>query len=221
MSVSSKSMTFCSLILLILCVLNIFAQDKTIILIQYLFDGEECGVTFKTHGNSRQTQATSYVRTNPSVLVQYVFENSGPNGTVHMVSEENGGYLQATSGGDLPRNREQAKNCRSRSTKSSSKNLDSLTILLQECKRQQMSAGQDPFIRDVTGALELCCVLTYNSQLEEIKKFCTNHVGPLLVSQTKTSETYNYFFGKLASLNKNLKKLWHYELMENRLQLKQ
>ena len=27
----------------------------------------------------------------------------------------------------------------------------SLTILLQECKRQQMSAGQDPFIRDVTG----------------------------------------------------------------------
>ena len=119
MSVSSKSMTFCSLILLILCVLNIFAQDKTIILIQYLFDGEECGVTFKTHGNCRQTQVTSYVRTNRSVLVQYVFENSGPNGTVHMVSEENGGYLQATSGGDLPRNREQAKNCRSRSTKSS------------------------------------------------------------------------------------------------------
>lgn len=30
-------------------------------------------------------------------------------------------------------------------------------------------------------------------------------IGPLLISQTKTSETYNYFFGKLASLNRSLK----------------
>ena len=59
----------------------------------------------------------------------------------------------------------------------------------------------------VTDAPELCCVLTYNLQLEEIEKFCTNHVGPLLVSQIKMSEIYNYFFGKLASLNKNLKKI--------------
>ena len=32
-------------------------------------------------------------------------------------------------------------------------------------------------------------------------------VVPLLVSQTKTSETYDYFFGKLASLNKCLENI--------------
>ena len=32
-------------------------------------------------------------------------------------------------------------------------------------------------------------------------------IGPLIISQTKTSETYTYFFGKLASLNKNLENI--------------
>ena len=226
-----------------------FTEDKSIILIQYLFDGEEHAVTPQTHGNCRQTQATGYVRTKPSVLerIKDISENCWPKGTVHQVSEENGGYLQATSASDLPRNRDQAKNCRSRNPKPSSKSLDSLSILLQECKRQQMSTGQDPFIRDVTGAPELRCVLKFTWQLDETEKFCTNPrkfsvfsadptfnlgrfnltvttyrhlklvtrregnhplmIGPLLVSQTKTSETYNYFFGKLASLNKNLKNI--------------
>ena len=140
-----------------------FAEDKSTILIQYLFDGEEHAVTPKTHGNCRQTQATGYVRTKPSVLerIKDVSENCRPKGTVHQVSEENGGYLWATSASDLPRNREQAKNCRCRNPKSSFKSLGSLTILLQEYKRQQTSTGQDPFIRDVTGAPELRCVLAF------------------------------------------------------------
>ena len=212
--------------------------------IQYLFDGKEHEVTPEPHGNSRQEQAPGYIRTKPSVLerVKKVAETAGPKGTFHQVSEESGGYLRANSASDLPRNRGQAKNCRS---KSSSKNVDSLAILLQECKRQQLSLGQDPFIRDVTAAPELRCVLAFDWQLKEIEKFCTNAqkfsifssdptfnlgkfnltvttyrhlqlvtrreehhpimIGPLLISQTKTLETYNYFFGKLTALNKNLK----------------
>ena len=125
------------------------------------------------------------------------------------------------------------------------RNVDSLAILFQECKQQQMSLGEDPFIRDINTALQLCCVLCFDWQLKEIEQFCTdpccftifaadptfnlgnfnvtvmtyqhlkvvtrrddNHplmVGPILISQSKTSETYNYFFGKLTTLNKNLR----------------
>ncbi len=104
--------------------------------------------------------------------VKKVAETAGPKGTFHQVSEENGGYLQANSASDLPRNRGQAKHCRS---KSSSKNVDSLAILLQECKRQQLSLGQDPFIRDVTAAPELRCVLAFDWQLKKSKNFVPMH----------------------------------------------
>ena len=156
-----------------------------------------------------------------------------------------GGYLGAASASDLPRNRHQAKNSRSNSlkTKPSSKKVDSFAILLEECKRQKLSIGTDPFIREVTGAPELRCVLEFDWQLQENEKFCTNFftifsadptfnlgnfnltgttyrnlkvvtrkeghhpimIGPLLLSQTKSLETYHYFFGELIGLNKNLK----------------
>ena len=218
-------------------------------MIQYLFDGDEHAVTPAPHGNTRQTQASAYIRTKPSVLkrVQEVSNISGPKETFHLVSEENGGYLQAAAASDLPRNRDQAKNCRSRlsNSKRNLKNVDSLAILLQECKRQQMSLGEYPFIRDVNAAPELRCVLGFDWQLKEIEQFCTDPrnftifaadptfnlgnfnltvttyrhlkvvtrrddhhplmIGPLLISQSKTSETYNYFFGKLTALNNNLK----------------
>ncbi|CAB4006223.1 Hypothetical predicted protein [Paramuricea clavata] len=189
--------------------------------------------------------------TKPSVLkrVQAVSDISGPKETFHLVSEENSGYLQAAAASDLLRNHDQAKNCRSRlsNSKRNLKNVDSLAILLQECKRQQMSLGEDPFIRDVNAAPELRCVLGFDWQLKEIEQFCTDPrnftifaadptfnlgnfnltvttyrhlkvvtrrddhhplmIGPFLISQSKTSETYNYFFGKLTALNKNLKNL--------------
>lgn len=201
------------------------------------------------HGNARKKQAPGYIRTKPSVLqrVQEVAETSGPKDTFHQVSEEYGGYLGANSASDIPRNREKGKNCRARSLQSGhkSRNVDSLAILLQECKRQQMSLGTDSFIREVIGAPELRCVLGFDWQLEEIEQFCTDPlnftifsadptfnlgkfnltvttyrhlkvitrrdghhpimIGPLLLSQTKTTETYDYFFGKLAALNKNLR----------------
>lgn len=218
-------------------------------MIQYIFDGEEHGITPAPHGNSRKTQTSAYIRTKPSTLkrVQEVAGTIGPKETFHQVSEENGGYLRAASASDLPRNRQQARNYRSRASqlKPNSRNVDSLAILLQECKRQQMSLGEDPFIRDVTGAPELRCVLGFDWQLEEIEQFCTNPqdftifcadptfnlgnfnltvttyrhlkvvtrrddhypimIGPLLISQSKTSETYNSFFGKLTGLNKNVR----------------
>lgn len=145
------------------------------LIIQYLFDGEEHSVTPAQHGNTRKTKTQGYIRTKPSALerIKEVAQTTGPRGTYHRVSEEKGGLLHAASASDLPRNREQAKNHRAGSEKSSKK-VDSLAILLEECKRQQMSLEEEQFIREVTGAPELKCVLAYDWQLEEIKQFCTD-----------------------------------------------
>jgi hypothetical protein len=217
-------------------------------MVQYLFDGEEHTITPTPHGNAQTSQAPAYIRTKPSTLsrVKEIARTDGPKGTFHRVSEENGGLLGASSSSDLPRNREQAKNHRS-GIKQNAKKIDSLAILLEECKRQQMSLGEDPFIREVTGAPELRCVLGFDWQLKEVEQFCTNPqkfaifsadptfnlgtfnvtvttyrhlkvvtrrdghhpimIGPLLISQSKTSDAYNYFFGKLAGLNKSMRNI--------------
>lgn len=96
--------------------------------------------------------------------VEEVAKSVGPKGTFYQVSEENGGYLRAASASNRPRNCEQAKDCRSilLQLRATSKNVDSLAILLQECNRQQMSTGKHPlFIGEVIGAPELRCVLAF------------------------------------------------------------
>lgn len=223
-------------------------EQKNLLMMQYLFDGEEHEVTPAPHGHAKSNHATSYIRTKPSVIekIKEVAKTTGPRATFHQISSENGGYLQASSASDLPRNREQVKNFRWRVRPKKSKSVaDSLVILLQECKRQQLNQGKDLFIRDVTAAPELRCILVYDWQLKQIEQFCTdprhfsvfsadptfnlgnfnltvttyrhlkvvtrrdNHhpimLGPLLISQSKSSDAYDYFFGKITSLNKRLK----------------
>ena len=116
-------------------------------------------------------------------------------------------------------------------------------ILLEECKRQQINRNELPFIREVTGAPELWCILGFDWQLHDLATFCNepeeftvfgadptfnlgkfnvtvttyrnlkvldrasgNHptmIGPMLISQTKSFDAYNYFFSKILSLNKD------------------
>ena len=52
--------------------------------------------------------------------------------------------------------------------------IDSLTILLEQCKRRQINRNEQPFIREITGAPELRCVLDYNWQLDKLVTFCTD-----------------------------------------------
>ena len=78
-----------------------------------------------------------------------------------------------------------------------------------KCKRQQLSQGKDSFIHDVSAAPELRCVTTYRN-LKVVTRREGHYpliIGPLLISQTKTAESYDYFFGKLTSLNKNIKNI--------------
>ena len=214
-------------------------------MIQYKFDAEEHSITPAPHGNAQKPRPQTYIRTKDSTLrrLKNVSSIKGPKGAFHQVSEEKGGLLTAQAASDLPRNSMQASYYR-RGVNRSGNHTDSLAILLEECKRQQMSLSEDPFIREVTGAPELRCVLAFNWQLEEIVQFCTNPedftvftadptfnlgnfnltvttyknlkvvdrrqsqhplmIGPLLLSQTKSYDSYNYFFGKLVGINKNV-----------------
>lgn len=129
-------------------------------------------------------------------------------------------------------------------------NIDSLIVLLEQCKRQQINRDEQQFIREVTGAPELRCVLAFDWQLRDLATFCTdphgmfvvgadptfnlgrfnvtvssyqnlkvvdrvngNHpmmMGPL-ISQTKSFDAYNYFFGKIISLNKDTRGVMAFE----------
>jgi hypothetical protein len=108
------------------------------------------------------------------------------------------------------------------------------------------------FIKEVTGAPELRCVLGYNWQMDELATFCTDPesfsvlgvdptfnlgrfnvtvttfrnrkivhkagghhpimIGPLLLSQTKSFDAYNYFFSKV-SFNFILLITEHYDII--------
>ena len=60
--------------------------------------------------------------------------------------------MNAVSMSDLPRNRAQAKYARRDHTKVKNFNkTDSLAVLLEQCKRQQINRDEKLFIREVTG----------------------------------------------------------------------
>ena len=153
--------------------------------------------------------------------------------------KERGGIRNALSPSDLPRNRTQAKYVKSVTKGQRVGHIDSLVILLTQCKREQLQQDEKSFIREVTGAPELRCVLGYNWQVEDLITCCTDPesfsvlgvdptfnlgrfnvtvttfrnlkvtdkvaghhpimIGPLLLSQTKTFDAYNYFFSKVSS----------------------
>ena len=165
-------------------------------------------MTHTPHGNACKKQAPGYITTKPSVLqrVQEVAETSGPKD-----SEEYGGYLWAVSAGGLPCNREEGENCRARLLQlgHKSRNVDLLAILLQECKRQHMSLGTDPFFSEVIGAPELQCVLGFDWQLEEMEQFC---IDPLNFTIFSANPTFNLGkFNLTVTTCRHLKVITHWD----------
>jgi hypothetical protein len=225
---------------------DFFLDYPHLIFIQYMFDGVEHHVDPSPHGNCKRVHSYGYVRTKESTVKSLHSETSNqtPKPAYHNVYKAKGGIMNANSISDLPRNRAQAKYARREHThRNMATNADSLVVLLEQCKRQQINRDVQPFIREVTGAPELRCVLAFDWQLHDLTTFCTdpqeksvvgadptfnlgrfnvtvtsfqnlkvvdrvngNHptmIGPLLISQTKSFDAYNYFFGKIVSLNKD------------------
>ena len=97
--------------------------------------------------------------------------------------------MNANAISDLPRNRAQAKYARRKHTQQSmATNVDSLIVLLEQCKRQQINRHEQPFIREVTGAPELRCVLAFDWQLHDLTTFGTDLHG---ISAFGADPTFN------------------------------
>ena len=113
-----------------------------LIFFQYLFDGIEHPVTPVLHGNDKRQFNPGYKRTKESTVKKLRDAASSRTPTVayHVVHKEKGGLLHASSISDLPRNRDQAKYARRGNTSSTNfEDIDSLAILLEQCKRQQIN----------------------------------------------------------------------------------
>ncbi|CAB4017313.1 Mitogen-activated kinase kinase kinase A [Paramuricea clavata] len=227
-------------------------EYPTIIFVQYLFDGKPHEVKPASHGNAKKISASGYIRTKESTKsrLQEITSMQTPKSAYHKVLTEKGGIRRASSASDLPRNREQAKYVRSISKGQRVNHIDSLVILLTQCKREQLQHNKKAFIREVTGAPEMRCVLGYDWQIEDLITFCTDPerfsvlgvdptfnlgrfnvtvttfrnqkvvdrvaghhpimIGPLLLSQTKSFDAYNYFFSKLVGLRKDTRNVLAY-----------
>ena len=174
---SSLSLFICYQFVLISCFQYSSTDHPDLVFTQYICDGIEHDVTPSPHGNNKQS--SSYVRTKESTVNMLRNESAvkPPKAAYHTVHKESGGILNASSISDLPRNRAQAKYLRRGQTeKRSFDQNDSLVILLEQCKRQQIERNIQPFIREVTGAPELRCILTFDWQLHDLATFCTDPV---------------------------------------------
>lgn len=146
-------------------------------LVQYWFSsGQEHKVQIKPHGNSKRTN--SYCRTNPSTMLMLKEESTdaGPKDTVHHVYEKQGGILSAKNLGELPRNRTQVANVRSKSDVANSlcskKSIrDPLFMVMEQSK---LCEGKDKFVRIVTATPEPMCVLATDQQLHDLARFGAN-----------------------------------------------
>ena len=102
--------------------------------------------------------------------------SSAPKETLHIVNRKVGGVTHATSGGSLPRNRQQVHDLRRRRAvyplHHESNSSDQFLAVLLMCKDTHKD-----FVRSVTGAPEYTVVLAYDQTLNDIARFCTNENG--------------------------------------------
>jgi hypothetical protein len=168
-----------------------YLEHPQLVFIQYLFDEIEHPVQPNAHANSKKRHPPVYVRTKESTVKKLQHESASklPKAAYHTVHEEKGGIMNAVSMSDLPRNRAQAKYNRREHTKVRNfDKTDSLAVLLEQCKRQQINRNEQAFIREVTGAPELRCVLGFDWQLEDLATFCTE---PADMSVLGADPTFN------------------------------
>ena len=91
-----------------------------------------------------------------------------PKRAINFTYDEQGGILQASSAGSLPRCRQQVKDMRRKTQQD-----DPLFSVMFMCKSEE-GKGKDPFVRLVNAAPFPMMVLTHNYSLCDINRFCTN-----------------------------------------------
>lgn len=82
-----------------------------------------------------------------------------PKAAYHQLEEMAGGIMNVDSLSDLPRNRDQATYLMRGSSGKEEADVDSLVILLEQCKRQQLANPKTAYVHEVSCAPELRCVM--------------------------------------------------------------
>lgn len=125
------------------------------------------------HGNVKKG-GNPYTRTKPSVIANFrsAVKDQRPKAAYHQVEEMAGGIKSTDRLSDLPRNRDHSSNLR-RGSADKRANVDSLVLLLEQCKRQQLANPKTAFVHEVSCAPELLCIMCYD-QLADIVRFFTN-----------------------------------------------
>ena len=117
-------------------------------------------------------------------------ENSSPKEAVSTVYKKQGGMMEATSIDELPRNRQQISNIRSKFSANSSicsnKGLrDPLFMVMEQIKLCQSG---DKCVRVVTACPEPMCILASDHQLADLSRFGTD---PSLFSVLSIDPTFS------------------------------
>ena len=152
-------------------------------MVTYQFDAEEHTFTIKSHANSKEK--APYRRTKDSTFkaieTKVVVEK--PRQVFQSVAESSGnGLLKGNEPSAWPRDMAQIYNIKKQqkkkqtSTGSESDNVycnDPYFALILQCKEDEANP-ETSFVRRVTAAPEPTALLVLDSQLSDMKKFCTN-----------------------------------------------
>ena len=141
-------------------------------LLQYIFDGPEVDIKVKPHGNSKKASPFFRIAKKTKKRIQELALSSTPMKVVQMVTDEQGGELEARGAAFLPRDRQQVKNIQ-RSMPGKQRDCDVLYSIMLECKLAQGKG--DLVVQDVKAAPEPQSVLFYDWQVDDLIRFCTNN----------------------------------------------
>lgn len=149
--------------------LDMTGNQNKFSMIQYWFDGPPVKVSAKPHGNSKLAQP--YFRTAASAKAEHkeIAVSHTPKAALQVATERQGGELEAKGLNVLPRNLQQMKNYRRSEHK---KDTNVLYSVMLQCK--QSDGKVDAFVRDIKAAPQPQCILFYDWQINDLKRFLTN-----------------------------------------------
>ena len=138
-----------------------------------MFENHEHAIQLTSHGNYKgKSPASVFRRIKPSILKRIKKDSEYKSATKVLTSIENdqGGVMNARTGCDLPRNRQQVYNAK-KTAKSTEESSDTFAEIMRLCKNR--ISTKDAFVRSVEAAPEPLCVLATKQQLVDMERFCT------------------------------------------------
>ena len=139
---------------------------------EYQYDGKEHPFRVESHGKCKDRNSKPY-KTKKSVLsaLKEELTYSKPRQAVDKLAEDAGGIFGVERSSALPRNVKQAYNMKQQRKEGAVS--DPYFALVLQCKEEDKIKGT-AYVRQVVAAPEPSAVLSFDWQLMDLVKFCTN-----------------------------------------------